>query len=185
MKNNSTNQFVALCKIASQNDWCWKIFCTTCGHGEFKVAFSKIMRNQHPDDKTFWPYGKKNHPLSKEIDNYRDFFGYASNTTQIRLANIIATAKVVDIQAVAKFPDWLGYIGLVIHHCQNRESRTIISNAFLPQFIKMVKNDNEIRKYLQEKLLNHEILSINDLSRIENKIVNLKNPPLPLISDIL
>lgn len=185
LQNIKRNPFIALCDFASRNNWCWKLVCTTCGHSDFRVAFSKIARNQHPDDEAFWPHGKGNQSLFKEADDYKDFFRGASITTQMKLASIVAGAKVTDIQTVAKFPDWLGYIGLVIHHCPNRDSRKIISNAFLPQFITMVKNDKEIYEYLQEKQSKQELLSINDLSRIESKSVDLLNPPLPLISDIL
>ncbi|MDD3940441.1 MAG: hypothetical protein PHQ01_02615 [Candidatus Pacebacteria bacterium] len=39
-KNTRRNPFVALCEYASQNNnWCWKIICTTCGHSVFRVAF--------------------------------------------------------------------------------------------------------------------------------------------------
>lgn len=49
----------------------------------------------------------------------------------------------------------------------------------------MVRDHKEICEYLQEKQSKNELLSINDLSRIENKSIDLKNPPLPLIYDIL
>ncbi len=115
----------------------------------------------------------------------RNFFENIHIEEQLKLASVVAEAKLSDIQAVAKFPDWLGYIGLIIHHCQNRDARKIISNAFLPQFITMLKNDKEICEYLQEKQSKQVLLSINDLSRIENKSVAFKQPPWPLIFDIL
>ena len=186
-KTISKNPFVSLCEHASQNNWCWNLFCTTCGHGAFKIAFSKLIHGQHPDDDSFWPNGKSNSDPLKEVDNYSDFWSSASITNQLKLAKIIAEEKISDIKAVAKFPNWLGYIGLVINHCPSRESRKIISESFLPQFIKILKNEDEkeICEYLQEKQSRHELLSVNDLSRIKNKSVNLSNPPLPLITDIL
>ncbi len=182
---NKRNSFVALCEYASQNNWCWKIFCTTCGHSAFKISFAKIIKGQNPDEESFWPHGKENHGPLKEMEQQRDFIGAASIDAQIKLASIIAGAKLSEIQSVVKFPDWLGYIGLVIHHCPSHEARKIISDALLPQFIEMVKDDKEIYKYLHEKQTKQELLSINDLSRIESKSVDLANPPLPLITDIL
>lgn len=185
-QNIKRNSFVALCDYASRNNWCWKLFCTTCGHGAFSISFSKIVNDKHPDDDSFWPYGMKNHAPLKEADEYRDFWRVdASIAMQIKLASIVAEAKVGDIQTVAKFPDWLGYIGLVINHCPRREARKIISESFLPQFIEMLKNNKEICEYLQEKQTKQELLSINDLSRIESKSVDLVTPLLPLITDIL
>jgi len=184
-KNIKRNPFIALCDYASQNNWCWKLFCTTCGHGSFKVAFTKIISGQNPDDASFWPNGKDNAALLKEVDQYRDFWSEASIANQHKLATIVADAKLSEIKSVAKYPDWLGYIGLVIHHCPSREAREKISESLLLQFISMLKDDKEICDYLQNKLAQKEILSINDLSRIESKSVDLKNPPTPLIFDVL
>jgi len=184
-KNNQRNQFVALCEYSSQNDWCWKLCCTTCGHSAFKISFSKIIHGQHPDDDSFWPHGKSNSDPLREVDNYKDFWREASVVNQTKLASIVAEAKLSEIQAVAKFPDWLGYIGLVIYHCPSSESRKIISDSFLPQFITMLKDYKEIYDYLQQKLAQQELLNINDLSKIESKSVNSTNTPRPLIFDVL
>jgi hypothetical protein len=171
-KNNQLrNPFVALCDYASRGNWCWNIECTTCGHGAFRVTFSKIARDQHPDDESFWPYGKENHEPIKEMNVYGDFFRGASISRQIKLASIVAEAKLSDIQAVAKFPDWLGYIGLVMEHCYCEETQKTISNAFLPQFIDLVKNDKELHDYFQEKQSSQQFLSIGDLSRIESSML--------------
>jgi len=178
MKNKEKrNSFVALCKIASSNNWCWNIYCTTCGHGSFKVAFTKMIHGQQPDDKVFWPNGKENHALLKEIDQYNDFGNDSRTEDQIKLASIIAGAKISDIQAVARFPDWLGYIGLVIHHCPCREARIIITDSFLPQLINMANVNNELKKYFSEKQKNNELLCINDLSRIEAGYVQEQKEP--------
>jgi|SRR3990167_2968679 len=173
-KNSQRNPFVALCDYASQNNWCWKIFCTTCGHGAFKVSFSKIVHGQHPDDESFWPNGKENHSPLQKMEVYSDFFRGASAVVQMKLSSIVAEAKLADIQAVAKFPEWLGYIGLVIHRCPSRDSKKIISDAFLPQLITLVKNDKEVYDFLQKKQSRQEFLSIGDLSRIESSILVYK-----------
>jgi len=184
-QNNKRNSFVALCDYASQNNWCWKIICTTCGHSAFKVSFAKIAKGQNPDQESFWLHGKRNHEPLKEMEQYRDFIGGAKIDAQIKFASIVAEAKLSELQSVAKFPDWLGYIGLVIHHCPDHEARRILSKSFLPQFIEMLKDDKEICDYLKNRLAQQGPISVNDLSRIENKGVDLKNPPMPLIFDIL
>ncbi len=173
-KNAKRNSFVALCDYASRENWCWNIVCTTCGHSAFRVAFSKIVQGQHPDDDSFWPNGKIASDFFKEVDIYKDFSkDYLIRTNiarQIKLASIIAEAKISDIQAVAKFPDWLGYIGLVLYHCPSQDALKIISDSFLPQFIALVKNNKEVHDYLQEKQSKQEMLNIDDLSRIEGAI---------------
>jgi len=161
------NPFVALCGYASQNNWCWNLSCTTCGHGAFKVAFSKLIKGQHPDNDSFWPNGKSNSDLFNEVDNNRDFWRSASITNQLKLSKIVADAKIADIKSISKFPDWLGYIGLVIRHCPNRDASKIISDSFLPQFITLLEGNSKIVEYLQEK----EFLGISDLSEIEKEIL--------------
>jgi len=79
----------------------------------------------------------------------------------------VADAKIADIKSISKFPDWLGYIGLVIRHCPNRDASKIISDSFLPQFITLLEGNSKIVEYLQEK----EFLGISDLSEIEKEIL--------------
>jgi len=168
MKNNTKrNPFVALCEYASQNNWCWKITCTTCGHSAFKVAFSKLVRGEHPDDDSFWLNGKENHSALKEIEKYDDFRKRnIDSDIQLRLAKIVAKAKICDIQKISRFPDWLGYIGLVVHYCYNDEASKILSESLILQFMELLKDD----KYITENLNKKQILFISDLEELEDSI---------------
>lgn len=171
---NKRNSFVALCEVASQNNWCWNLSCTTCGHGAFKVAFSKLVRGEHPDDESFWPKGKENHSPLIEMDKYNEF---TRNTTavgnQLDLAEIVAKANILDIQLIAKFPDWLGYIGLVLHHCYNPEANKNISDSLLPQFIDLVQNDTLTCDYLKKRQSKQNLLNIYDLAKVENSLITI------------
>jgi len=171
MKNNTKrNSFVALCEYASQNNWCWKITCTTCGHSAFRVAFSKLVRGEHPDDDSFWPNGRKNHSLLKETGNYNDFGRSGiDKDVQLKLAKIVAEARIYDMQKAAKFPDWLGYIGLAIHYCYDDEASKIISESLIPQFMELLKNDKNIFEYLNKI----QLISIYDLGELERCIRTL------------
>ena len=166
------NPFVALCEYASQNNWCWKITCTTCGHSAFRVAFSKLVHGEHPDDDSFWPNGKENHSLLKEIDNYNDFDRRSiDKDVHLNLAKIVAEAKISDLQKVAKFPDWLGYIGLVIHYCYSDEPSKTLAESLIPQFMELLRDDKNIFEYL-DKI---QLISVYDLEKIENSIAKIKN----------
>ncbi len=165
------NSFVALCEHASSNDWCWQIFCSTCGHFGFRVAFSKIIRGHHPDEKSFWPNGKHNSSLLKEIKEYGDFRDYRPTIeNQIKLTSIVAEARIKDIQKVSRFPSWLGYIGLVIHHCPSLEAQKIISRSFLPEFIEITKKGKRLSAYFLAKKEHDRVLTIKDLEKIEGFI---------------
>ncbi len=166
-KNTRRNPFIALCEYASQNNWCWKITCTTCGHSAFRVAFSKLVRNEHPDDDIFWPNGKENHSVFKERNDYNDFNGRSiDGDIQLKLARIVADAKISDIYKISKFPDWLGYIGLAIHYCYDNEASKILSESLISQFMELLRDDEEATKYLDKK----QLLSVYDLERLENSI---------------
>ena len=170
-RDNRRNPFIALCEIASRNNWCWKLFCTTCGHGAFHVSFSKIVRGQHPDDEPFWPNGKKNHSPLKELYEYNDFRRATDLEAQEKLAYIVAGAKLADIQAVAKFPDWLGYIGLVLQHCQDFNARMILSDSLLPQFMPLVKSKKVTHEYFEGKHSERRPLEISDLGLVEDSML--------------
>ena len=45
-----TNQFEAVCKLASDEGWCWDINCTTCGNMLFTYAFKQMSYGQSPED---------------------------------------------------------------------------------------------------------------------------------------
>jgi hypothetical protein len=165
---NKRNAFIALCDHASDNNWCWKIFCTTCGHFGFRVAFSKMIRGHHPDEESFWPNGKNNSSLLREIKEYNDFRDYEPTIeNQIKLTSIVAEAEIEDIQKIAHFPDWLGYLGLVIRHCPSLKAQKIISKSLLPQFLEITEKDKELYSYFSEKRDHDGLITTKDLEKIE------------------
>jgi len=161
------NAFIALCEYASKYNWCWKICCTTCGHSAFIVSLAKVARGQHPDNEEFWPYGKENHSPLKELADYNDFQDRYNLGIQEKLAVVVAQAKLFDIQAISNFPDWLGYIGIVLYHCPNSNATKIISDSFIPQFISMLESNKSDYEWLKEP---DKILSIKDLELIECRL---------------
>jgi len=44
------NQFESLCKLASDETWCWDLSCTTCGHMHFQYAFLELIKGRSPTD---------------------------------------------------------------------------------------------------------------------------------------
>lgn len=156
---HTRNAFVALCQKASEDGWCWAINCTSCGHQDFEIGFSKIIHGEHPDTESFFPEAE----IAKNP-------GEISPEDQLKLVNIVSDAKLSDIQNVSEFPEWLNYIGLVINHCNTSEAHKILSNALLPQFIELVKDDTNLSWYLQGKLNRGKSLAIKDLGKIQNSL---------------
>ncbi len=142
------------------------------------MAFSKLINGQHPDDDSFWPNGKLDSDIFKEIETFRDFKESASSSAQTKLAIIVAAAKLSDIRSIARFPDWLGYVGLVFHHCSDLVAQKIISDSILPQFLVLVENDKEVYRHLQEKKAKEELLDVHDLSLIEKSMAPVEKERL-------
>ncbi|MGC4003045.1 MAG: hypothetical protein QM811_07885 [Pirellulales bacterium] len=44
------NAFEAICHIASIENWCWNLMCTTCGQKHFKYATKELAEGIHPED---------------------------------------------------------------------------------------------------------------------------------------
>jgi hypothetical protein len=174
MNQYSRNPFEALCEVASQYDWCWKIVCTTCGHSAFKIAFAKLVQDQHPDNPDFFPYGKESYHLDEQPRyNTFSYSGREKLQDQLKLASIVAEASIENIQLVAKFPDWLGYLGLVLHHCPSEPAQKILSEAFLPQFMSLSQLGIELKDYFLNKHKNGEFLTIEDLEKIEHGLFDI------------
>ena len=45
-----TNQFEAVCELASDEWWCWDLNCTTCGNMHFTYAFKEMSLGKSPED---------------------------------------------------------------------------------------------------------------------------------------
>lgn len=159
------NPFIALCELATRENWCWKIFCTTCGHMYFRYSFKELIKGKHPDQNT-WAICKKNHhnlssllgplPRSFNIDN------------QISLQGIAREVVLDDLRKTAKFPDWLGYIGLLLFYTEEAEGKNrVITKALVPQFLKTIRPNTPAYELLEEIMKNKSTLTWQDLEKIE------------------
>ena len=168
-KKNRRNAFLALCDVASKQNWCWKIACGTCGHSGFRAAFSKIIRGEHPDDDNFWENGKSDHDLYLQINKYNDFkMGRARMQAQKKLQDVVMGAKITDLMQVASFPDWLGYLGLVLFHTSDEEKENgQLTKAWIPQFLGLLPADSPASVKLKEILLKNGRLESKDLEMME------------------
>ena len=45
------NKFEELCELASRENWCWKLYCTTCGHMDFRYSFSELADGKSPGER--------------------------------------------------------------------------------------------------------------------------------------
>jgi hypothetical protein len=133
-KSNPRNSFVALCELASRENWCWNIYCTTCGCMYFRYAFVELVEGKHPDEKT-WLTCKKNH---NKLDRFTEPVSFKNKwpiDAQRELLKTAAQADITQLSKVATFPDWLGHIGLVLLFCSDAEHKTrLLTESLIPQF---------------------------------------------------
>jgi tetratricopeptide (TPR) repeat protein len=151
------NPFLALAELASKKNWCWNIYCTTCGWLDFKLGFLKLVNGKHPD-KSEWIIKR---------EKYSNLHPFGLTTTQKeRLLDIVAGVSVKELSKVAKFPDWLGYLGLVLFSCQIVEWRTRqMTKALIPQFLEIV--DSRDAERLERRLLDKSTIMLSDLEFVE------------------
>lgn len=120
------NGFYKICIAASQNNWCWRLSCTTCGQKEFRFALSAL------DDAA------------------------------------IKDASLFDIDKNCIFPDWLGYLGLVLDD-YNKRCKDIkeISCLWATQLSHMLSQDFGVYQKLIDIASGEMILEISDLELVE------------------
>lgn len=160
------NAFEALCKLASDNNWCWNISCSTCGHGSFRYSFLELAKGKNPDD-TDWIVSKER--------NLRSKLGslplHYSSRKKEAIHNICIEADIKSISKECKYPDWLGYLGLVLHHmADDSESFKRLSSNWAFQLQKMVNQETLTSSILQDISEDKSLLTVNDLEFCERDI---------------
>ena len=101
------NSFNELCELASKKKWCWTLYCSTCAHMNFRYAFQEIANSDPIFDSQWQP--------SKDTKFPRSF----SKREKLRILETCLEANLEEISLKCSFPDWLGYLGLVIHHSKS------------------------------------------------------------------
>ena len=163
------NPFVALCELASEENWCWNIYCTTCGCMYFRYSLAELVKGKHPDDNK-WIIRELNHrilgrslgPLPMNL----------SLESQQVLLQIVSLSDVMEIQRIASFPDWLGYIGFVLRFCSNAEhNNRKLTESFIPQFLELMDPASAESARLREIYSNKSLcLNWRDLELVEHGI---------------
>ena len=135
--------------LAAKESWCWKIVCTTCGHLYFRYAFRELVQGKHPQSAD-WRSGKAHHQeLHDELGSVPPLGGWPI-PDQRALASVLAGARLKDIASRARFPDWLGYLGLALLYSEDveREDRSL-TKAWVPQLLEILPPQARSRPHLQ------------------------------------
>ena len=139
------NSFEQQCIEASRKNWCWNIHCTTCGHQEFTKYFQYLC-------KTYNRY-----KFTLEIEGVLDTF------TNTNLENL---------NQKCKFPDWLGYLGLVLYDFNgDRGSLEKLHQNWATQLSDLVPANSHVFNELKEVSLGARSLTLKTLERCEYAIL--------------
>ena len=159
------NQFEELCKLASKENWCWNLVCTTCGHLHFKYSFLELASDKSPADSNWLVHWK--------LTDYQKTIGALPiiymEEQKIKILGICKNASLSKIASMCKFPDWLGYLGLILVHMRTDsvEYRTL-SSIWASQLSSFMSTKSKIHNRLNDIVnKNGESLNINDLEQCE------------------
>ena len=150
--NHSLNLFEELCVMASQKNFCWKLYCTTCGNSEIRFGFMKIAQGSLPK-LINWEICKNSYEEMK-IKNW-------SEEMETNFTEEISKVSIDFISTNCKFPDWLGYLGLILYMFHlDFKKRELLSQAWKPQLDHLVKerNSENLESLKQISLLSWENL---------------------------
>jgi len=101
-----SNPFEMLCKLATMEEWCDKLYCGTCGHTHFRYGLLEIAHGKSPADDDWI--------VNNTITDYHDLIGEIPKTFSIEdKLSLLEICLETNIKG-SKIP--LGYLGLVLHN---------------------------------------------------------------------
>lgn len=164
------NAFISLCGIAGREHWCWNMLCTTCGHTDFLYGLMQIDRGSHPQDGN-WVSRKEFQSRERPLGDYSVPRRHLEGGCE-RLYLTCASASIIELSKVCPFPDYLGYLGIVLHHLEHIESRyLLLTKLWKTELIGMCRDeDAEPARTLGSPVRSAEQLRWMDLERFESGI---------------
>lgn len=166
----SVNKFEALCRLASKEQWCWKLYCGTCGHTNFRYGFREIARGGVPEGEKWLVYTQvmegSDSPQRRQLGQLPQSY---STDERDGILKICLEADILAIARDCRFPDWLGYLGLVLHHMKT-DTRIYgdVSAKWASQLKALVWEGSSIFSRLEEIAAGDSVpLNIQDLEQVE------------------
>lgn len=162
------NAFEQLCFLASEQNWCWNLFCTTCSQLHFRYALKEIGKGKLPSD-TGWLIHAQKTSYSKELGEVPSSY---PDETKEYVCQIAANASITDIARQCKFPDWLGYLGLTLEYMRHdTPAFTTLSRSWSSQLIELLPLDSPAREELINQTEIHGRLNKFHLELCENAFI--------------
>jgi len=136
----------------------------------FRYAFAELSLGKSPQDMGWL--------IHQGLGDLSAIGTFPRNFTQVQkevVLNICSEADIEEIASGCKFPDWLGYLGLVIEDMNSHsEAFQSLSSKWASQLMTLVSQHSWIYARLKEVSSENGILSIKDLEACEESIQRLQ-----------
>lgn len=161
------NAFEEVCILASTENWCWKLGCTTCGCLHFRYSFREIARGNSPSDRAWQIHARR----TSYASTLGDFPRLYTEDEQGQILGICKKASLRRISEECSFPDWLGYLGLILERMNSDlEEYREVSQTWCQQLADIVPAKSYAHDKLISKLEDGLLLSLADLEVCEGAI---------------
>jgi len=158
------NAFNALCKLASSEKWCWNLACTTCGHMHFRYAFVELASGKIPSDSEWIVHARR----TKYLDDLGRLPRLYSEEQKRKILDICQKADLAVLASRCRFPDWLGYLGLVLAHMEiDDDCYKLLSMRWADQLRELVRPETPCWRRLGDVSEGRALLDLHDLESVE------------------
>jgi hypothetical protein len=160
------NPFERLCILASKENWCWRIGCTTCGHLHFRYSFAELAAGNCPADED-WPINRRRTNYMNQLGDWPRKY---SDEQKRKVLEVCADVEISLIADRCRYPDWLGYLGLILHHMRcNHDAYQEVSSRWAQQLRDMLPSNSQIYHHFDHIVTGgHRRLNIRDLEKFES-----------------
>jgi len=149
--------FVRLCRVTWQHNWCWNLFCGTCGAAQLRTAL-RLTAEGH-DPYTF-DRGLRNAPQLGTAARW-------SVTSQEVLLDQIAQSPVHVLATTTGGADWLGYLGIALSMTTDaRDALARLTTRFMEQVEPLLGEQRE-QPVIRDLLRGRQLLAWEHLELFE------------------
>ena len=169
----SDDPFLALCILASEERWCWKLCCTTCGHHHFRAAFKQLADGITPLSED-WQVSRSGSarltvPVPRSFDELQ----------VERIIEVCLRANLTRVAEQCRFPSWLGYLGLVLWHTGGWHAPGVprfreLSINWATQLMQLLPQESESTQFLERFASGEFCLAPENLEQVEQDFVKYR-----------
>ena len=160
------NSFLAMAMLADCESWCWNLECTTCGCHVFRHGLHELAKRVHPESAQ-WTLHFHQGEFPEE---FHDAPGSLSMTEQAAVSAIVSQLDIRELTRRCRFPNWLGYLGVVLQQTTEAEAATgLLTHTLLPQLLAAI-GDPVQRRILKDQFGDARLLRWQDLEEFERLV---------------